>query len=63
MSYSFWVWGSYKVADRLEDVFANQYSRMGGLIVDIAGFFLLYLLTKINWKKILKGALGNNFPY
>lgn len=54
ISYTFWVKLTQKLADNLADIFTSQYSKVGSVVIEIAGLLLLYFLGKIAWKKILK---------
>ncbi len=53
-SYFFWVSASHIAVNSLEGIFSHRFSKVGSLILEILGFILLYLFTKINWGKLLK---------
>lgn len=54
ISYTFWVHVTRKLADNLADIFSSHYSKIGSVVVEIAGLLILYFIGKIAWKKILK---------
>lgn len=54
ISYSFIVGAAHKVVDRLDIFFTNQFSNTKVLIFEFMGFLLLYLISQIPWKKLLK---------
>ncbi|MBI2597122.1 hypothetical protein HYW41_03130 [Candidatus Daviesbacteria bacterium] len=54
ISYTFWVSLTSRLADNLADIFSSHYSKIGSVVVEIAGLAALYFIGKIAWKKILK---------
>jgi len=54
ISYSFWVSLTRRLSDNLGDIFSSHYSRIGSVVVEIAGLLLLYFIGRIAWKRILK---------
>lgn len=54
VSYSFWVAATYKLSEKLEDIFANRFSDFNFLLFQILGFLVILLIGKIKWKKILR---------
>jgi membrane protein YqaA with SNARE-associated domain len=54
ISYTFWINLSSNVNNNIESAFTSQYSKSGIFILEILGFVALYLISKINWGKILK---------
>lgn len=54
ISYTFWVSLTQKLSDNLADIFSSSFSRVGSIVIQIAGLVVIYLLGTIAWKKILK---------
>jgi membrane protein YqaA with SNARE-associated domain len=54
ISYSFWVNLSRNMNENIEGTFINHFSNKQMFIVEILGFAILYLISKINWGKVLR---------
>ncbi len=54
ISYTFWISATTKVSSTLNKVFAHYYSDPKYVIVEIVGFVMIYLLSRIRWKKLFK---------
>lgn len=54
ISYTFWINAAHKIVDRLEIILSNHLSNFGALVAQIAGFFVIILISRINWGKYLK---------
>jgi membrane protein DedA with SNARE-associated domain len=54
ISYSFWVSASHIVFTRVEDIFSTHISNISVIILELVGLFIVVLIGKIKWKKILK---------
>ena len=54
ISYSFWVGVAANLTDNLENIFVHHYTNMWSVVVEMLGFVLLIILSRIPWKNILK---------
>lgn len=54
ISYTFWISVAHQVADRLDNVFNRHYSNTKAILIELASFLLLYLVSLIDWKKVFK---------
>ncbi|NTU46652.1 hypothetical protein HGA88_03415 [Candidatus Roizmanbacteria bacterium] len=54
ISYTAWVSVAKHVSTRLDSIFAGHFTHLSGIIIELTGFLLMYLLFKINWKKIIR---------
>lgn len=54
VSYTFWVAAAHRLSDGLEGIFARHLGRTETFIVEAMGFGLILLISKINWRKVLK---------
>lgn len=55
ISYTFWISVTTRVARNLETIFIHHYTKLGTTIAEILSLVLLYAITQIPWKKVLKG--------
>jgi len=53
LSYTVWVTLGTLIAQLLERIFSKNHSTICGILIELFGFFCIYLLGKINWKKVL----------
>lgn len=53
ISYTFWLTVTHRIASSLDRIFGQYYNQPKAFLAEIIGFILLYLFTKLNWKKIL----------
>jgi len=53
VSYSIWISSSKFAVTNLAYLFQGHITKTNAIIINIAGFVLLYLFSLINWKKIL----------
>lgn len=61
ISYTFWVSVADRASDNLESIFSGHYSRLGSLAGEIIGFALLYLVSRIGWKRFVRSKNLANF--
>ena len=54
ISYSLWITTAHLAAKNLPALFENHYGKVVPIAIDIAGLVVIYLLTRVNWKKYLK---------
>jgi len=54
ISYSFWVNLSKNMNENIEGAFISHFSKKEMFLVEILGFVILYLISKINWGKVLR---------
>lgn len=54
LSYGFWITATHIATTRLEDIFSKRVSNVGLIIIELLGLFLIILIGRINWKKVLK---------
>lgn len=54
ISYTFWVGMATTAAESIEAVFANRFSSTGSVILEILGFAVVILLSKVNWSKYIR---------
>lgn len=54
ISYTFWVSAAHKVFDRWEAIFSTHLTETGNIVVNIAGFGLLALISMVDWGKMVK---------
>ncbi len=54
ISYSFWITSTRELSEHLEDIFQGHLSSGGTFISAAISLGLVYLIGRINWKKILK---------
>lgn len=54
LSYFFWVSATHKVTTSIQVIFSKHYARTGSIIAEIIGFGILFIITKIDWVKVLK---------
>lgn len=54
ISYTFWILTTRAVSDNLQGIFSHHLSKTGSILVDIGGFILLYGLSMLDWKKLMK---------
>lgn len=54
ISYGSWIATAHLASNSLEHIFINHFSRTQALVADVLGFVLIYLLSRVGWKKILK---------
>lgn len=54
LSYSFWVAAAHRFSDGLEGIFARHLGRTETFIMEAIGFVVIFAISKINWRKMLK---------
>lgn len=53
ISYTFWLTVTHGVLLRLDRIFSRHFAKPVTYFAEIAGFIILYLLSRINWKKLI----------
>lgn len=54
ISYTFWISAAHKLVDSLENIFSVHYSNFWAFVIQLIGFGIIILISKINWSKYLK---------
>lgn len=56
ISYSSWIATAHIASTSLESIFKNYYSHSNFFIAELVGFGIIYLISRVGWKKILKSV-------
>lgn len=54
ISYTFWVAAAHKFQESIVTIFVAHFQRKETIIIEIAGLFMLWLLSRIPWKRWLE---------
>ena len=55
ISYSSWILTAHLATTSLDEIFKSHFSRGNVIIFELFGFAVVYVISTINWEKILKG--------
>lgn len=54
ISYSFWVTASHQLSNRLDTIFAGEFSNLNTIISAVISMAVVIIIGKIKWSKFLK---------